>query len=144
MLERILLRDGVADLHARRVWRSESTARLTGSEVEVLAALARARGETVERQELLVRALGHAPDSLSRAVDLCVHRLRSKLEADPSAPVHLVTVQGVGYRLVPAEALEAVRTNVPPARGPLIGRDALVAEVDAALAEGPVALPPTR
>jgi DNA-binding response OmpR family regulator len=30
-----------------------------------------------------------------------MRRLREKVEADPSKPVHLETVWGVGYRLVP-------------------------------------------
>jgi two-component system response regulator RegX3 len=34
-------------------------------------------------------------------VDVHVYRLRSKIEADPSDPVHIVTVRGLGYKAVP-------------------------------------------
>jgi DNA-binding response OmpR family regulator len=37
-----------------------------------------------------------------RTVDNFIAQLRAKLEDDPSAPAHLVTVRGVGYRLVGA------------------------------------------
>jgi DNA-binding response OmpR family regulator len=40
-------------------------------------------------------------------VDVHVRWLRSKIEADPDRPVHLVTVRGVGYRLDPLEAIAA-------------------------------------
>jgi DNA-binding response OmpR family regulator len=36
---------------------------------------------------------------LSRAVDVLVTRLRKRFEPDPSHPVYLQTVHGVGYRL---------------------------------------------
>ncbi|MOA34768.1 Sensory transduction protein regX3 [compost metagenome] len=39
-----------------------------------------------------------AVDSFDRAIDIHISRLRSKLEADPKQPRHLLTVRGVGYR----------------------------------------------
>jgi two-component system phosphate regulon response regulator OmpR len=35
-----------------------------------------------------------------RTIDVQINRLRRKLEVDPSNPVHLQTVRGIGYRLV--------------------------------------------
>lgn len=136
----VLLRDGVVDLAARRVWRADAVSRLTGTEVDVLTLLRAHTGRTVERQELLVRALKYPADSMSRAVDLCVHRLRSKVERDPANPVHLITIQGEGYRLVPATVVEDVRTNVLPARSPIVGRPGGVEEIRDRLEEGPVTL----
>jgi DNA-binding response OmpR family regulator len=42
---------------------------------------------------------GHDHVGGSRTVDVHVRWLRSKIEADPERPVHLVTVRGIGYRL---------------------------------------------
>ncbi len=35
----------------------------------------------------------------TKTLDVHVKRLRSKIEADPANPVHLVTVRGLGYKL---------------------------------------------
>lgn len=136
----VLLRDGLADLRFRRVWRGGAVSRLSVSEVEVLGLLLARRGETVERGELLTRALGFPPDSLSRAVDVCIHRLRSKLERDPARPVHLLTSQGEGYRLLPADESQVASSQVNLPRNPVLGRDHLVDSASDALSRGPIAL----
>jgi DNA-binding response OmpR family regulator len=43
-----------------------------------------------------------------------MRRLRQKIEPDPDRPVHLVTMRGVGYRLV---SLEVPGETSPPAEG---------------------------
>jgi two-component system phosphate regulon response regulator OmpR len=53
-------------------------------------------GETVQRHELLT-ATGASSE---RTVDVQINRLRRKIEADPSNPIHLQTVRGIGYRLL--------------------------------------------
>ncbi|MBZ8134893.1 response regulator [Afifella sp. IM 167] len=70
--------------------------RLTDREREMLTAFARRPGETVPRHELL----SASDASGERTVDVQVNRLRRKIEADPSNPVHLQTVRGIGYRLL--------------------------------------------
>jgi two-component system phosphate regulon response regulator OmpR len=69
--------------------------RLTESEAQLLGILAGRAGAPVTRQELA--ALTAA--GVERSVDVQVTRLRRKIERDPSEPVHLQTVRGVGYRL---------------------------------------------
>jgi two-component system phosphate regulon response regulator OmpR len=69
--------------------------RLTDRERELLQILARKYGETVPREEIAGdEELGE------RTVDVQINRLRRKIEADPSNPVHLQTVRGAGYRLL--------------------------------------------
>ena len=43
---------------------------------------------------------GHGQFS-TRTLDTHVARLRKKIEPDPAKPRHIVTVHGIGYRLVP-------------------------------------------
>ena len=50
----------------------------------------------------------------SRTLDTHIHRLRAKLEPDPSDPRFIVTVRGVGFRLDPDGAPEA--TSAPSVR----------------------------
>lgn len=122
------------DLVTREVHRpGAETARLTIQEALLLARLAATPGEAVSRQALLVEVWGYHPESGSRAPDVAVRRLRTKLEADPSEPVHLCTVLGHGWVL--RGATPEGRGERPPAPD-LVGRAALVEVVDAALAEG--------
>jgi two-component system, OmpR family, phosphate regulon response regulator OmpR len=71
--------------------------RLTQAEADLMAALAARPGATITREEL-ARKAGVAMD---RSVDVQVTRLRRKLEDDPTEPVYLQTVRGLGYRLTP-------------------------------------------
>ncbi len=76
--------------------------RLTRTEAAILRLLAAHAPATVAREELL-RALWNLAARSSRTLDTHVTRLRRKLEDDPSAPRHLMTVYRVGYRLEWAE-----------------------------------------
>jgi two-component system phosphate regulon response regulator OmpR len=69
--------------------------RLTTREREFLRVLADNANNTVARSDL-------APEGSeegARSVDVQINRLRQKIEDDPSNPVHLQTVRGVGYVL---------------------------------------------
>jgi two-component system phosphate regulon response regulator OmpR len=78
--------------------RGEEAIRLTDREREMLRVLTSNVGETVPRQ-----ALGGNSDAIGeRTVDVQVNRLRRKIERDPTNPLIVQTVRGVGYRLVPA------------------------------------------
>ncbi len=73
---------------------------LSRKEFGVLRLLAARLGEVVTRDELLDEVWGHDQYPTTRTVDNHIALLRSKLEDDPSQPNHLITVHGVGYRLV--------------------------------------------
>jgi two-component system phosphate regulon response regulator OmpR len=76
--------------------KGEDAVRLTDREREMLSVLAAVPGETVPRM-----ALAGANGSINeRAVDVQVNRLRRKIEQDPSNPLIVQTVRGIGYRLV--------------------------------------------
>jgi two-component system alkaline phosphatase synthesis response regulator PhoP len=84
----------------REVRRAGQPVALTPMEFDLLLALLRRRGGIVSRVELLATVWGHASSVLTRTVDTHIGELRRKLEADPSAPRHILTVRKVGYRLV--------------------------------------------
>ncbi|OYX62946.1 MAG: DNA-binding response regulator [Rhizobiales bacterium 32-66-11] len=75
--------------------RNGEPVRITERERDMLRALAEAPGDTVPR--LALAGNGTASE---RAVDVQVNRLRRKIERDPTNPVHVQTVRGIGYRLV--------------------------------------------
>ena len=72
---------------------------LTAKEFEVLQLLKGARGRVLSRQMIFDHVWGDSHHGTLRTIDNFVSQLRSKLENDPAAPRHLLTVRGVGYRL---------------------------------------------
>jgi DNA-binding response OmpR family regulator len=75
---------------------------LSPREFELLVVLAREPGHVLGIDQLLRRAWG--PDYLGEPQIVYVHvrRLREKLESDPNRPQRLLTVRGVGYKLIDA------------------------------------------
>ncbi|KIC70326.1 response regulator [Kocuria rhizophila] len=77
--------------------------RLTPTEWQVMEVLLRNAGKLVTRQTLLTHVWGtdHVQDS--GYLRLYISQLRKKLEADPANPRHILTEQGMGYRLADVE-----------------------------------------
>ena len=73
---------------------------MSRKEFGILRLLAARVGEVVTRDELLDEVWGYEQYPTTRTVDNHIALLRSKLEEDPSKPRHLLTVHGVGYKLV--------------------------------------------
>jgi DNA-binding response OmpR family regulator len=89
------------DLDALEVRRGEGPPeRLLQKEAELLAHLLRHAGRVLTREELLRDVWGFDRYPTTRTVDTHVFQLRKKLETEPEKPRHLLTVHGVGYRLV--------------------------------------------
>jgi DNA-binding response OmpR family regulator len=93
--------DTELDLAAHEVRRSGSLVHLRPKEFQLLSVLASHPGRAYTRRQLLDRVWGTGHDGDPRTVDVHVRWLRSKIEPRPEAPIHLVTVRGVGYRLDP-------------------------------------------
>jgi len=74
---------------------------LTKTEFRLLVELANSPGKVFSREDLLEKVWGHGVFGDGRLVDVHVRRLRTKVEADPANPRHVVTVRGLGYKLQP-------------------------------------------
>jgi DNA-binding response OmpR family regulator len=72
---------------------------LTKTEFRLLCELGSNPGRVFSREMLLDRVWGYGYFGDGRLVDVHVRRLRTKVEADPANPRHVVTVRGLGYRL---------------------------------------------
>ncbi|MFQ5611810.1 MAG: response regulator transcription factor [Anaerolineae bacterium] len=90
--------DLVIDPARREVLYREEPLRLRPKEYELLLFLARNRGTVLSRDLILERVWGWDYGGGSRTVDVHVRWLREKIEADPTKPVRIVTVRGIGYR----------------------------------------------
>jgi DNA-binding response OmpR family regulator len=73
---------------------------LSRKEFGILRLFAARVGEVVTRDELLDEVWGYDQYPTTRTVDNHIALIRTKLEDDPSKPRHLITVHGVGYKLV--------------------------------------------
>jgi len=89
------------DPAAREVTRDGKRLRLTPKEFDLLLLLASHPGHVFSRIELLEELWDFAFDGDPSTVTVHVRRVREKIERDPSAPHHLVTVWGAGYRFDP-------------------------------------------
>ena len=73
---------------------------LTLMEMNVLRYLIQHEGKPVSRKTMLEEVWGLHEDTDTRAIDNFIVRLRRYIEDDPTKPKHLLTVRGVGYRLI--------------------------------------------
>jgi DNA-binding response OmpR family regulator len=89
------------DPGTREVRRDGAPVELTATEFDVLWCLIEASNRALTREEVLASVWGPGHHVTLRTIDNFVLQLRSKLEADPTEPRHLVTVRGVGYRFKP-------------------------------------------
>jgi two-component system, OmpR family, response regulator RegX3 len=67
-------------------------------EFDLLEYLLRNVGRVLTRGQLIDRVWGADYVGDTKTLDVHVKRLRGKVEADPGAPKHLVTVRGLGYK----------------------------------------------
>jgi DNA-binding response OmpR family regulator len=87
------------DARRRSVMRNGQAVQLTPKEFDLLTALLRRRGAVASRRELLREVWGYSSAVSTRTLDTHVAELRRKLEDNPSAPSHILTVWKAGYRL---------------------------------------------
>jgi len=71
----------------------------TSSEYGILLHLAKHPGTAYSRQAILEALWDESPVGDVRAIDVHIHNIREKLEADPKNPEYVLTVRGFGYRL---------------------------------------------
>jgi two-component system, OmpR family, response regulator RegX3 len=70
-------------------------------EFELLELLLRNAGRVLTRGQLIDRVWGSDYVGDTKTLDVHVKRLRAKVEPDPGAPRHIVTVRGLGYKFEP-------------------------------------------
>jgi DNA-binding response OmpR family regulator len=87
------------DTRARQVKLDGQPIHLTSSEYGIVLHLARNPGTAYSRQAILSALWDESPVGDDRAVDVHIHNIREKLEADPKNPAYILTVRGYGYRM---------------------------------------------
>jgi two-component system response regulator RegX3 len=69
-------------------------------EFELLETFLRRKGRLLTRDFLIEEVWGHDYFGDTKTLDVHVKRIRRKVEVDPHAPSHLMTVRGLGYKFV--------------------------------------------
>lgn len=99
-VRRIEIGASLIDPVAQTLTRDGVLSQLSYYEVELIRLLHERRGEPVSRDEILDQIWGIEANPTNRTVDNFIVKLRKKIEIDPASPRHILTVYGVGYKLV--------------------------------------------
>ncbi len=87
------------DYASRRVFVAQQEVHLTATEYKLLCELIRAAGRIVPPEIILENVWGPDRAGENQLIPHVIHRLRKKIEADPSAPRLILTQPGQGYCL---------------------------------------------
>lgn len=89
---------------------------LTPKECAILVFLIEHAGQVVSRQQLMQAIWDTSYLGDTRTLDVHIRWLRKKVERDPNAPLHIITVRGEGYRfdLLPTDNQQSDDDSPPP------------------------------
>ena len=95
----VILAESEIDFDRAEVRKAGDVLPLTAKEYEILSSLYRNAGKIVTIDTLCEAAWGDNPYGYENSLMAHIRRIREKIEADPSHPVSLVTIKGLGYKL---------------------------------------------
>ncbi len=90
--------DVVLDSEQHRVLVRSQEVSMPLKEFELLHVLMVNAGRVVSRESLIDRVWGSDYVGDTKTLDVHIKRLRAKVEVDPSSPMHIVTIRGLGYK----------------------------------------------
>jgi len=97
----LLVLDGCKiDFSRAEVYKGNEVISLTAKEHALLETLARNAGKIVTVDALCEALWGDNPFGYENSLNAHVRRVREKIETDPSKPVSLITIKGLGYKLI--------------------------------------------
>lgn len=96
----VKLKDSTIDFTRAQVIRGQEQIPLTAKEYAILTALYRNAGRIVTIDALCEAAWGDSPFGYENSLMAHIRHIREKIEKNPSQPVSLVTIKGLGYKLL--------------------------------------------
>lgn len=78
----------------------DNPAKMSHTEIEILKFLWQHKNETVKRDDIMKYVYGIDGEVTSRTIDNFIVKLRQKMEIDAASPKYIITVHGVGYKLI--------------------------------------------
>ncbi len=91
----------VLDLGTRTLKKNGVSVPLTTGEFSVMKVFARHARQPLSREKLMEMARGREYEVYDRSLDVQISRLRKLIEPDPSSPLYIQTVWGLGYVFIP-------------------------------------------
>lgn len=98
--QRMVLGSVEIDFATYNASRSGENLPMTPKEFEILKFLWHHRNKAVSRDQLLTNVWGYDESISTRTVDNFILKLRQKIEDDPARPKHILTIHGLGYKLI--------------------------------------------
>lgn len=96
----VILNGCTVDFSRAEVYKDGQVLRLTAKEHALLETLARNEGRIVTVDALCEALWGDNPFGYENSLNAHIRRVREKIEPDPSKPVSLITIKGLGYKLI--------------------------------------------
>ncbi len=97
---KIMLADRYVDLEKAAVIKNDKEISLTAKEFLLIKKLYENKNKIVTNDALCMAAWGDGYYGYENTLPVHIRHLREKTELKPSSPVHIITVKGLGYRLV--------------------------------------------
>ena len=88
------------DFKSYNAWENDTAILMTHKEFEILKYFWENRNKTVSRSQLLEEVWGYEQYISTRTIDNFILKLRQKIEDHPSHPKYIITVHGIGYKLI--------------------------------------------
>ncbi len=88
------------DFKSYNAWENEKPVIMTHKEFEILKYFWKNKNQTISRSKLLEDVWGYDQDISTRTIDNFILKLRQKIEKKYSHPKFIITVHGIGYKLV--------------------------------------------
>lgn len=96
----VIVLDGCTiDFSRAEIHKGDEIIMLTAKEYTLLETLARNEGKIVTVDALCEALWGDNPFGYENSLNAHMRRVREKIETDPSKPVSLITIKGLGYKL---------------------------------------------
>lgn len=90
----------VHDEARHEIRKHEALLFLTNAEYGILAYFIKRAGFALSREEILSNVDAISFESSLKSIDVLIGRLRTKIEEDPKKPRHLISLRGIGYKLI--------------------------------------------
>ena len=72
----------------------------TNAEFEIMAYFIKKQGLLISREEILTNVESINYESSLKSIDVMIGRLRAKIEVNPKQPKHMISIRGLGYKLI--------------------------------------------
>jgi len=82
------------------VYKSDSLLNFTNAEYAIFSYMIKKSGYPISREEILLNVDSIKYESNIKSIDVLIGRIRAKIEENPKKPQYLVSIRGVGYKLI--------------------------------------------